>query len=285
MCGVSCAASVTASDSRDVPASGPASTANGSSSAAVDMSGTALAMNSQPFRSLRGYSGRWPACCQRRPGPAASRGFGGSCGFGGFPVPAAALPPPEGCRRWRAAAAGGLPPLEGCRRWRAAAAGGLPPLEGCRRWRAAAARGLPRQAGGNGWQHRGQPAAGTRRPRVSHAASRRRSPGRVAGASLTEAVAYSEGRLLAGITDWCSHPPGLRAARIGGTKNPDIAGIAALAPDLVLANEEENRPADLAALRALGLPVWVTRVRTLGEAFSSLHRMITLAGRLPRPKR
>ena len=101
--------------------------------------------------------------------------------------------------------------------------------------------------------------------------------------SLTEAVAYSEGGLLAGITDWCSHPAGLRAARIGGTKNPDIAGIAALAPDLVLANEEENRPADLASLRALGLPVWVTRVRTLGEAFSSLHRMITLACRLPRP--
>jgi len=101
--------------------------------------------------------------------------------------------------------------------------------------------------------------------------------------SLTEAVAVSEPSLLAGITDWCSHPPGLRAARIGGTKNPDVSGIAALAPDLVLANEEENRPADLAALRALGLPVWVTRVRTLGEAFSSLHRMITLACGLPRP--
>ena len=101
--------------------------------------------------------------------------------------------------------------------------------------------------------------------------------------SLTEAVAASDARLLVGITKWCSHPPGLRAARIGGTKNPDIAGIAALAPDLVLANEEENRPADLAALRALGLPVWVTRVRTLGEAFSALHRMLTLACRLPRP--
>ncbi len=47
--------------------------------------------------------------------------------------------------------------------------------------------------------------------------------------------------------------------RIGGTKNPDIAAIAALHPDLVLANEEENRPADIAALRAAGLSVWVTR--------------------------
>lgn len=110
--------------------------------------------------------------------------------------------------------------------------------------------------------------------------------------SLTEAVAASEsaeaagaGRpgLLAGVTDWCTHPPGLRAARIGGTKNPDLAAVAALAPDLVLANEEENRPADLAALRAMGLAVWVTRVRTLTEAFSALHRMITLACGLPEP--
>src|SRR6266700_317466 len=205
MCGVSCAASVTASDSRDVPASGPASTANGSSSAAVDMSGTALAMNSQPFRSLRGYSGRWPACCQRRPGPAASRGFGGSCGFGGFPVPAAALPPPEGCRRWRAAAAGGLPRPEGCRRWRAAAAGGLPPLEGCRRWRAAAAGGLPRPEGCRGRLTEMDGSIAASRPPepddlgfpVLLPAAVRRVVSLVS--SLTEAVAYSEGRLLAGI--------------------------------------------------------------------------------------
>jgi ABC-type enterochelin transport system substrate-binding protein len=74
----------------------------------------------------------------------------------------------------------------------------------------------------------------------------------------------------------------LRAARIGGTKNPDLATIAALAPDLVLAGEQENRPADLAALRAMGLAVWVTRVRTLTGAFSALHRMITLACGLSR---
>jgi ABC-type Fe3+-hydroxamate transport system substrate-binding protein len=101
--------------------------------------------------------------------------------------------------------------------------------------------------------------------------------------SLTEAIAESAPGLLVGVTRWCSHPPGLAAARIGGTKNPDVPGIAALAPDVVLANEEENRPGDLAALRDRGLPVWATRVRTLPEAFSSLHRMITLACRLPRP--
>jgi|ERR1022692_2245445 ABC-type Fe3+-hydroxamate transport system substrate-binding protein len=101
--------------------------------------------------------------------------------------------------------------------------------------------------------------------------------------SLTEAIAASAPGLLVGVTDWCTHPRGLQAARIGGTKNPDVPAIAALTPDVVLANEEENRPRDLMALQASGLPVWITRVRTLPEAFSSLHRMITLACRLPRP--
>jgi hypothetical protein len=51
----------------------------------------------------------------------------------------------------------------------------------------------------------------------------------------------------------------------------------------VLANEEENRQADLDALRSAGLAVWVTRIRDLPEALVSLHRMITLACRQPGP--
>jgi ABC-type Fe3+-hydroxamate transport system substrate-binding protein len=48
---------------------------------------------------------------------------------------------------------------------------------------------------------------------------------------------------LAGVTGWCTHPASLPGAeRIGGTKNPDTARITALRPDVVLANEEENRP-------------------------------------------
>ena len=43
-----------------------------------------------------------------------------------------------------------------------------------------------------------------------------------------------------------------------------------LAPDLVLANQEENRASDLDALRAAGVPVYVTDIRTLDGAFASL---------------
>jgi hypothetical protein len=101
--------------------------------------------------------------------------------------------------------------------------------------------------------------------------------------SLTEAVASCAPRLLVGATRWCTHPADLAVTRIGGTKNPDVAQIVSLAPDVILANEEENRPADLDALRAAGLAVWVTRVHDLPEALASLGRLLTVACRLPRP--
>ncbi|MEU0101354.1 helical backbone metal receptor [Streptomyces sp. NPDC006267] len=101
--------------------------------------------------------------------------------------------------------------------------------------------------------------------------------------SLTEAVAHTAPGLLVGATDWCTHPAGLTAARIGGTKNPDVAAVAALAPDLVIANEEENRAPDLDALRAAGLTVLVTEIRTLEQAFTELHRVLVTGCGLARP--
>lgn len=102
--------------------------------------------------------------------------------------------------------------------------------------------------------------------------------------SLTEAVAGSGPGLLVGVTDWCTHPAGLRAARVGGTKNPDVPAILALRPDLVVANEEENREPDLAALRDAGTEVLLTTVRTLDDAFAELDRLLTVACGLPRPR-
>ncbi|MGW7578710.1 helical backbone metal receptor [Streptomyces sp. NPDC054765] len=101
--------------------------------------------------------------------------------------------------------------------------------------------------------------------------------------SLTEAVARTAPGLLVGATDWCSEPAGLGVVRIGGTKNPDTERIAALAPDLVIANEEENREPDLAALRAAGITVLVTEVRQLPQAFRELERVLVHGCGLPRP--
>ena len=96
--------------------------------------------------------------------------------------------------------------------------------------------------------------------------------------SLTEAVAVSAPGLLVGATDWCTHPLDLDVPRIGGTKNPRIADVLDLRPDRVLANEEENRAADLDALRAAGLAVWVTAPQTLPAALVSLGRMLAACG-------
>lgn len=92
--------------------------------------------------------------------------------------------------------------------------------------------------------------------------------------SLTEAIAVSAPGLLVGATDWCVRPAGLEVKRVGGTKNPDVEGIAGLRPDLVVANEEENRAPDLQALRALGLEVLVTDVRSVPDALSELAGLL-----------
>lgn len=102
--------------------------------------------------------------------------------------------------------------------------------------------------------------------------------------SLTEAVAASAPGALVGATDWCSHPADLDVTRVGGTKNPKVDRIVALAPDLVIANEEENREPDLAALRAAGLEVLVTEVRDVPQAFRELARVLAACGTGARPR-
>ncbi|MCS0636153.1 helical backbone metal receptor [Streptomyces sp. LP05-1] len=102
--------------------------------------------------------------------------------------------------------------------------------------------------------------------------------------SLTEAIAVTLPGVLAGATAWCDHPAGLEVARVGGTKNPDVPAITALRPDLVIANEEENREPDLAALRGAGIEVLVTEVRTLDQAFTELDRVLRACGATSRPR-
>ncbi|MER5526787.1 helical backbone metal receptor [Streptomyces sp. NPDC002677] len=102
--------------------------------------------------------------------------------------------------------------------------------------------------------------------------------------SLTEAVAETLPEVLVGATDWCTHPADLDVTRVGGTKNPGIDRILALAPDLVIANEEENRAPDLDALRAAGVEVLVTEVREVPQAFRELARVLTASGARTRPR-
>ena len=86
--------------------------------------------------------------------------------------------------------------------------------------------------------------------------------------SITETlVALGAWKRLVGATRYCVRPEGLLwgLPRIGGTKNPDIARILDLKPDLVFANEEENRLEDVEALEGAGVEVDVTFPKAVAE--------------------
>ncbi len=102
--------------------------------------------------------------------------------------------------------------------------------------------------------------------------------------SLTEAIAATVPEVLVGATDWCTHPVDLGVARVRGTKNPDLKAIAALVPDLVIANKEENRELDVRRLREQGIEVWVTVTESVPEAIGSMRRLFVEALRAGVPE-
>jgi signal transduction histidine kinase len=95
--------------------------------------------------------------------------------------------------------------------------------------------------------------------------------------SITESLFdLGVGDRLIAISDYCTRPAErvARLPRIGGTKNPAVDQIIALEPELVFANQEENRPEDVEQLRNAGIPVWVTFPRTVRDAFNVLWNIM-----------
>lgn len=88
------------------------------------------------------------------------------------------------------------------------------------------------------------------------------------------------GARVVGVTDWCVHPAAGVAAvpRVGGTKNPRLDAITALAPDLVVANREENRKKDVEALLTRGIRVWVSDARSVAAAVREIGELAALVG-------
>lgn len=82
---------------------------------------------------------------------------------------------------------------------------------------------------------------------------------------------------VVGLTRFCVHPTGWKTNKtiVGGTKQLTEGRLDALAPDLVLANKEENTPEMVAAAESLA-PVYVTDVPDLPAALT----MIRTVGRL-----
>jgi ABC-type hemin transport system substrate-binding protein len=100
--------------------------------------------------------------------------------------------------------------------------------------------------------------------------------------SLTEALfALGLGGRVVGVTEWCVHPAASVAGlpKVGGTKNPDLARIRALRPQLVIANQEENKRQDVERLRAAGVAVWVTYPRSVADGVELLRELARLGDR------
>jgi len=95
--------------------------------------------------------------------------------------------------------------------------------------------------------------------------------------SITETLfELGAGEDVVGITDFCIFPPNLTLPRLGGTKNPRVEEIRALAPDLVHMNLEENLRRHGEAIETFA-PVFVTEpksvedVETLLEQLGAIH--------------
>lgn len=71
-------------------------------------------------------------------------------------------------------------------------------------------------------------------------------------------------------TDFCEQPD---LPTVGGTKNPRIADIVALAPDVVVMCHEENRAPDAEALVAAGVAVHVCSPATVAEVAPALAEL------------
>lgn len=87
---------------------------------------------------------------------------------------------------------------------------------------------------------------------------------------------------IVGLTKFCIHPIEKFAAKqkVGGTKKLNVEVIAALKPDLIIGNKEENSKADIELLQQQ-FPVWMTDIYTLEDASRAITDIGSLVDRAP----
>jgi len=76
-------------------------------------------------------------------------------------------------------------------------------------------------------------------------------------------------------TRFCEQPG---IPTVGGTKNPDVVSIVALAPDLVVMNDEENRREDFDALVAAGVRVHSMSPRRVQDVAPTVRALAVAVG-------
>ncbi len=90
------------------------------------------------------------------------------------------------------------------------------------------------------------------------------------------------GKQVIGVTKFCIFPDTARkqAQSIGGTKNLRLDHIAALQPDLIIGNKEENTRDEIEQLSGK-FPVWMSDVRTVNQAVEMIAAVATICGKEP----
>ncbi|HET8901727.1 MAG TPA: endonuclease III [Holophagaceae bacterium] len=102
--------------------------------------------------------------------------------------------------------------------------------------------------------------------------------------SVTELLAeWGLATRLVGRTRYCIAPKWIRATvpAVGGTKDPDLAKIAALAPDLVILEKDENPKAVADALTKLGIPWMALEVKTVRDCLVAWKQLGDALGAEP----
>jgi ABC-type Fe3+-hydroxamate transport system substrate-binding protein len=89
--------------------------------------------------------------------------------------------------------------------------------------------------------------------------------------------ALGAGARVVGRTRYCVEPAGAAAIPVcGGTKDIDVDAVSALAPDLILCNQEENARPALEKLAQAGFAVFVSFPRRLADGVAHVARLARL---------
>lgn len=100
--------------------------------------------------------------------------------------------------------------------------------------------------------------------------------------SQTELLAdFGLDNQVVGITKFCIHPSDWfrNKKRVGGTKTINLEKIAALRPDLIIGNKEENQQEQIEAL-AQNFPVWMSDIQNLAAALEMIEALGRITDRL-----
>lgn len=91
--------------------------------------------------------------------------------------------------------------------------------------------------------------------------------------------AAGAGDLLAGTVEYSNYPEAAtKVPKVGGYSRIDLEAVVALKPDLIIAWQSGNSPANIDKLRAFGFPIYVSQPDRLEDVAHEIERLGRLAG-------